>query len=96
MYHCGFSHTCPDGKPQCQRIASEGFAGYADCGENIAYAGPFPTPWDGVHRIQESMINEPPAGFHRMHLLSTTLQQVGTGIYVDPAGYIWFTEDLIG
>ncbi|HLZ63084.1 MAG TPA: CAP domain-containing protein [Ktedonosporobacter sp.] len=96
MYHCGFSHTCPDGRPQCQRIANEGFAGYADCGENIAYAGPYPTAWDGVHTIQESMINEPPSGWHRIHLTSATLQRVGVGVYVDPTGYIWFTEDFVG
>ncbi len=32
MIHCGFSHNC-EGTTQCQRIASEGFAGYSDCGE---------------------------------------------------------------
>ncbi len=95
MFHCGFSHTCPDGRSQCQRIADEGFAGYSDCGENIAYAGPYPTPYDGMHNIQESMVNEPPTGWHRIHLLSTTLHKVGAGIYVDPSGYIWFTEDLV-
>jgi len=95
MYHCGFSHTCPDGRTQCQRIADEGFAGYTDCGECIGYAGPFPTPYDGMHNIQESMVNEPPTGWHRIHLLSTTLHRVGVGIYVDPQGYIWFTEDLV-
>ena len=26
MYHCGLSHTCPDGMTQYQRIANEGFA----------------------------------------------------------------------
>ena len=95
MFHCGFSHTCPDGHTQCQRIADEGFAGYTDCGENIGYAGPFPTPYAGMHNIQESMVNEPPTGWHRIHLLSTTLHRVGVGIYVDPQGYIWFTEDLV-
>jgi len=95
MYHCGFSHTCPDGVPQCQRIANEGFAGYTDCGENIGYAGPFPTPWEGVYRIQESMANEPPTGWHRIHLFSTTLHRIGVGVYVDPDGYIWFTEDIV-
>jgi uncharacterized protein YkwD len=95
MYHCGFSHTCPDGRSQCQRIADEGFAGYTDCGENIGYAGPYPTPAKGVYNIQESMANEPPTGWHRIHLFSTTLHRVGVGVYVDPAGYIWFTEDLV-
>lgn len=95
MFHCGFSHTCPDGHTQCQRIADEGFAGYTDCGENIGYAGPFPTPYAGMHTIQESMVNEPPTGWHRIHLLSTTLHRGGVGIYVDPQGYIWFTEDLV-
>jgi uncharacterized protein YkwD len=95
MYHCGFSHTCPDGTSQCQRIANEGFAGYTDCGENIAYAGPYPTPWQGVYNIQEGMVNEPPTGWHRIHLLSTTLHRVGVGVYVDPSGYIWFTEDFV-
>ena len=95
MYHCGFSHTCPDGRSQCQRIADEGFAGYTDCGENIGYAGPYPTPYAGMHNIQESMANEPPTGWHRIHLFSTTLHRVGAGIYVDPQGYIWFTEDLV-
>jgi uncharacterized protein YkwD len=95
MYHCGFSHTCPDGKPQCDRIATEGFAGYTDCGENIGYAGPFPTPWEGTYKIQQSMVNEPPGGWHRIHLFSTTLKRVGVGVYVDPNGYIWFTEDIV-
>ena len=31
MYHCGFSHTCPDGSTPFQRIANEGYAGYPDC-----------------------------------------------------------------
>jgi uncharacterized protein YkwD len=95
MFHCGFSHTCPDGLDQCQRIANEGFAGYTDCGECIGWAGPFPTPYAGMHSIQESMINEPPTGWHRIHLTSTTLHRVGVGIFVDATGYIWFTEDLV-
>jgi uncharacterized protein YkwD len=95
MYHCGFSHTCPDGQPQCTRIASEGFAGVSDCGENIAYAGPFPTAWEGTYKIQEGMVNEPPSGWHRIHLFSTTLHRLGVGVFVDPQGYIWFTEDMV-
>lgn len=95
MFHCGFSHTCPDGTPQCDRIGAEGFAGYTDCGENIAYAGPFPTAWQGVYKIQEGMVNEPPSGWHRIHLFSTTLHRVGIGVFVDPQGYIWFTEDMV-
>ncbi len=95
MFHCGFSHTCPDGRSQCQRIADEGFAGYSDCGECIGWAGPYPTAYDGMHSVQESMINEPPTGWHRIHLTSTTLNRVGVGIYVDSTGYIWFTEDLV-
>ena len=95
MIHCGFSHTCPDGLDQCVRIANEGFAGFSDCGENIGLAGPYPTPWGGVYAVQESMINEPPNGWHRIHLTSTTLHRVGVGIVVDSRGWIWFTEDLV-
>ena len=95
MVHCGFSHTCPDGRTQCQRIANEGFAGYTDCGECIGLAGPYPTAWGGVYNVQESMINEPPSGWHRIHLTSTTLHKVGVGLYVDSRGWIWFTEDLV-
>jgi uncharacterized protein YkwD len=95
MYHCGFSHTCPDGTQQCDRIATEGFAGYTDCGENIGYAGPFPTAWEGTAKIQQTMVNEPPTGWHRIHLFSKTLNHVGVGVYVDPDGYIWFTEDMV-
>jgi uncharacterized protein YkwD len=95
MFHCGFSHTCPDGIAPCQRMTNEGFTHYTDCAENIAYAGPYPTAWGGVHSIQEGMINEPPSGFHHMHLVSTTLHTVGVGVYVDPSGYIWFTEDFL-
>lgn len=95
MVHCGFSHTCPDGRDQCVRIESEGFQGVTDCGENIGLAGPYPTPWGGVHNIQESMINEPPTGWHRIHLTSTTLHRVGVGLFVDSRGWIWFTEDLV-
>lgn len=95
MYHCGFSHTCPDGRDQCTRIADEGFAGYTDCGECIGEAGPSNPPWTNVYAVQESMINEPPDGWHRIHLTSTTLHRVGVGIYVDPTGWVWFTEDLV-
>ena len=95
MVHCGFSHTCPDGLDQCVRIANEGFAGYTDCGENIGLAGPYPSPWGGVYAVQESMINEPPTGWHRIHLTSTTLHRIGVGIYVDARGWIWFTEDMV-
>ena len=95
MIHCGFSHTCPDGLDQCTRIANEGFAGFTDCGENIGLAGPYPTAWGGVYAVQESMINEPPTGWHRIHLTSTTLHRVGVGIVVDSRGWIWFTEDMV-
>lgn len=95
MTHCGFSHTCPDGRDQCVRIMSEGFQGVSDCGENIALAGPYPTPWGGVYNIQESMINEPPTGWHRIHLTSTTLHRIGVGVFVDSRGWIWFTEDMV-
>jgi uncharacterized protein YkwD len=95
MYHCGFSHTCPNGEDQCTRIANEGFAGYTDCGECIGLAGSSNPPWANVYAVQESMINEPPGGWHRIHLTSTTLHRVGVGIYVDPNGWVWFTEDLV-
>ncbi|WP_376797551.1 CAP domain-containing protein [Thermogemmatispora sp.] len=94
MYHCGFSHTCPDGLPQCTRIANEGFT-FSDCGENIGLAGPYPTPWGGVYSIQAGMANEPASGWHHIHLFSTTLHQIGIGVYVAPNGWIWFTEDMI-
>jgi uncharacterized protein YkwD len=93
MYHCGFSHTCPDGRSPCQRISNEGIK-YSDCGENICRAGPYPTPWAGVYKIQEGMINAPPTDWHRIHLTSTTLHRIGIGVYVDPTGYIWFVEDM--
>ena len=96
MYNCGFSHTCPDGMSQCQRIANEGFAGDSDCGENIGLAGPYPTPWGGVYAVQESMAHEPLGGWHRIHLFSTTIHQMGIGIYVAPNGWLWFTEDMAG
>lgn len=95
MVHCGFNHTCPDGSTPCQRIRTEGFAKCTDCGENIGYAGPYPTAWKGVYNIQESMANEPPTGWHRIYLFSKTIHRIGVGIYVDPSGYIWFTEDLV-
>jgi uncharacterized protein YkwD len=95
MDHCGFSHTCPDGSTQCQRIANEGFAGQSDCGENIGRAGPYPTPWAGVYSVQESMTHEPLGGWHRIHLFSTTLHQIGIGVYVDASGWPWFTEDMV-
>lgn len=95
MTHCGFSHTCPDGENQCTRIANEGFAGYTDCGENIALAGPYPTPWGGVYNIQESMMNEGPTGWHFIHLTSTTLHRMGVGVFVDARGWLWFTEDMV-
>ncbi len=95
MYHCGFSHTCPNGENQCTRIANEGFAGFSDCGECIGLAGPSSPPWKNVYAVQESMINEPPDGWHRIHLTSKTLHRVGVGIYVAPNGWVWFTEDMV-
>jgi uncharacterized protein YkwD len=98
MVHCGFSHTCPDGRSPCQRIADEGIhygsPSSTSCGECIAYAGPYPTAWDGVYNIQESMIHEPPTGWHRIYLTSKTFHRVGVGVYVDHSGYIWFVEDF--
>ena len=78
-----------------QRIANEGFAGASDCGENIGMAGSYPTPWDGVSSVQESMAHESLGGWHRIHLFSTTLHQIGIGVYVAPDGGIWFTEDMV-
>jgi len=95
MVHCGFSHTCPSGLDQCTRIANEGFAGFTDCGECIGLAGPYPTTWGGVYNVQESMINEPPTGWHRIHLTSTTLHRVGVGLFIDSRGWIWFVEDMV-
>lgn len=95
MVHCGFSHTCPSGLDQCVRIENEGFQGVSDCGENIGMAGPYPTAWGGVYNVQESMINEPPSGWHRIHLTSTTLHRVGVGLFVDSRGWIWFVEDMV-
>ena len=95
MAHCGFSHYCPDGSTPYQRIANEGFAGLSDCGESIGLAGPYPTAWAGVYSVQESMVNEPLGGWHRIHLFSTTLHRIGIGIYVDTRGWLWFTEDMV-
>lgn len=95
MVHCGFSHTCPSGLDQCVRIQNEGFAGVSDCGECIGLAGPYPTAWGGVYNVQESMINEPPSGWHRIHLTSTTLHRTGVGLFVDSRGWIWFVEDMV-
>lgn len=95
MYHCGFSHTCPNGESQCARIANEGFAGYTDCGECIGLAGPSNPAWKNVYAVQESMMNEPASGWHRIHLTSKTLHKVGVGIYIAPNGWVWFTEDLV-
>lgn len=92
MAHCGFSHTCPDGMTQCQRIANEGFAGSTDCGECIGGAG---GSWASVSSIQEGMEHEPVTGWHRIHLFSTTLHKIGIGVYIDSSGYVWFTEDLV-
>ena len=95
MVHCGFSHTCPSGLDQCVRIENEGFQGVSDCGECIGMAGPYPSAWGGVYNVQESMINEPPSGWHRIHLTSTTLHRVGVGLFVDSRGWIWFVEDMV-
>lgn len=92
MEHCGFSHTCPDGMTQCQRIANEGFAGATDCGECIGGAG---GSWASVSSIQEGMEHEAVTGWHRIHLFSTTLHSIGIGVYIDSSGYVWFTEDLV-
>ncbi len=40
-------------------------------------------------------MNEGPTGWHYMHLTSTTLHRIGVGIYVDPNGWDWFTEDMV-
>jgi uncharacterized protein YkwD len=94
MFHCGFSHYCPDGESPAQRIASEGFGYNSYRGENIGLAGPSTPPWDHVYAVQESMMNEGPGGPHYMQLTSTILRRVGVGIYADPNGWVWFTEDL--
>jgi len=94
MYHCGFSHTCPDGLNQCTRIANEGFT-FSDCGECIGLAGPSNPPWSNIYAVQESMMNEGPTGWHYIHLTSKTLHRIGVGIYVDPNGWVWFTEDMV-
>src|SRR5437016_10208894 len=94
MFHCGFSHTCPDGVDQCVRIAREGFS-FTDCGECIGLAGPSTPPWANVYAVQESMMNEGPSGWHFIHMTSTTLHRIGVGIYVDPNGWVWFTEDMV-
>lgn len=94
MYHCGFSHTCPDGLNQCTRIANEGFT-FTDCGECIGLAGPSNPPWTNIYGVQESMMNEGPTGWHYIHLTSTTLHRIGVGLYIDPTGWVWFTEDII-
>ncbi len=94
MFHCGFSHTCPDGVDQCVRIGREGFS-FTDCGECIGLAGPSNPPWSNVYAVQEGMMNEGPSGWHFIHLTSTTLHRIGVGIYVDPSGWVWFTEDMI-
>lgn len=94
MFHCGFSHTCPDGVDQCVRIAREGFS-FTDCGECIGLAGPSNPPWANVYAVQESMMNEGPSGWHYIHLTSTTLHRIGVGIYVAPNGWVWFTEDMV-
>ena len=94
MFHCGFSHTCPDGVDQCVRIAREGFS-FTDCGECIGLAGPSNPPWAHVYAVQESMMNEGPSGWHYIHLTSKTLHRIGVGIYVDPNGWVWFTEDIV-
>jgi uncharacterized protein YkwD len=94
MFHCGFSHTCPDGVDQCVRIAREGFS-FTDCGECIGLAGPSTPPWAHVYAVQESMMNEGPTGWHYIHLTSTTLHHIGVGMYVDPNGWVWFTEDMV-
>jgi uncharacterized protein YkwD len=94
MYHCGFSHTCPDGIDQCTRIANEGFT-FTDCGECIGLAGPSNPPWANIYAVQESMMNEGPTGWHYIHLTSTTLHRIGVGLYIDPTGWVWFTEDMI-
>jgi uncharacterized protein YkwD len=94
MFHCGFSHTCPDGVDQCVRIAREGFS-FTDCGECIGLAGPSSPPWAHVYAVQESMMNEGPTGWHFIHLTSTTLHRIGVGMYVDPNGWVWFTEDMV-
>ncbi len=95
MSHCGFSHTCPDGSQPCQRIANEGFAGLNDCGENIGEGATYPTAWASVSSIQESMANEPVDGWHRIHLFSTTLHQIGIGVFFNTGGSIFFTEDMV-
>lgn len=95
MVHCGFNHTCPDGSTPCQRITAEGYVNHSDCGENIGYSGPFPTAWLGVLNIHNSMVNEPPTGWHRIYLFSQTIHSMGIGIYVDQNGYVYFTEDMV-
>jgi hypothetical protein len=40
------------------------------------------------------MAHEPLGGWHRIHLFSTTLHQIGIGVSIASNGYIFFTEDM--
>jgi hypothetical protein len=62
---------------------------------NPTLAGPSNPPWANIYAVQESMINEPPTGWHRIHLTSTTLHRIGVGLYIDPNGWVWFTQDMM-
>jgi len=102
MFHCGFSHSCPDGDNAfgCMRITYE-FPNNNDCGETISATGSDGTLANEEARIgsiQESMVNEPdsPSSWHRIHLTSQTLHSVGVGIYISPGGWVYATEDMVG
>jgi Cysteine-rich secretory protein family len=101
MYHCGFSHSCPDGDTAfgCMRITYE-FPQNNDCGEAISSTlgdGTLANEEAKIGSIQEGMVNEPdsPSSWHRIHLTSQTLHSIGVGVYISPAGWVYVTEDMV-
>ena len=101
MFHCGFSHSCPDGDYAngCMRITYE-FPNNNDCGECISSTlgdGTLANEEAKIGSIQEGMVNEPdsPGSWHRIHLTSQTLHSVGVGVYVSPSGWVYSTEDMV-
>ena len=101
MYHCGFSHSCPDGDTAfgCMRITRE-FPQNNDCGEAISSTlgdGTLANEEAKIGSIQEGMVNEPdsPSSWHRIHLTSQTLHSIGVGVYISQGGWVYVTEDMV-
>lgn len=62
-------------------------------GENQGWGGPGDQD-QAFQSVHDGMMSEGPGGGHYDNLMSTTFTSVGIGLYLDPAGQVWITEEF--